>query len=45
MLCFIVSVKFIMTIIVAEYMQVSSDRCFVGDWAVNQMLSQAFWTQ
>jgi hypothetical protein len=34
MLCFIISVKFIVTINVAEYMQVSSDKHFVGDWAV-----------
>jgi hypothetical protein len=34
MLCFIISVKFIVTVIVAEYMQVSSHKCFVGDWAV-----------
>jgi hypothetical protein len=31
MLCFIISVEFI---IVAEYIQVSSDMPFVGDWAV-----------
>jgi hypothetical protein len=34
MLCFIISVKFIVTINVAEYMQISSDKHFVGVWAV-----------
>lgn len=34
MLCFIISVKFIMIITVAEYMQVSSNKRFVGDWAI-----------
>jgi hypothetical protein len=31
---FYYSVKFIMTIIVAEYMQVSFDKRFVGEWAI-----------
>jgi hypothetical protein len=33
-LCFIISVKFIMTVIVAEYIQASSDMPLVGEWTV-----------
>jgi hypothetical protein len=43
MLCSVISVKFIMSTIIAEYIQESSEMPFVGEWPFVIKVNISFW--